>query len=169
MAGPAGGSITSQVATLTVTNAPILAAPSITTQPQPQTNLAGATVQFFVIASGTAPLTHQWRFFGTNLPGATARLSFEDLVPGWPATDGNRAVLKLINEASRDLGASASSTLWRITIPNLAPAIVAGGLLVFTLSLDEFVLAFFTASASARAWVITRPRPAISIPVPGRP
>jgi glutamate carboxypeptidase len=39
-----------------------------------------------------------------NLPGTTARLSFEDLVPGWPATDGNRAVLTLIDEASRDLG-----------------------------------------------------------------
>jgi glutamate carboxypeptidase len=39
-----------------------------------------------------------------NLPGTTARLSIEDLVPGWPATEGNRAVLKLIDEASRDLG-----------------------------------------------------------------
>jgi glutamate carboxypeptidase len=39
-----------------------------------------------------------------NLPRTTARLSFEDLVPGWPATDGNRAVLKRIDAASRDLG-----------------------------------------------------------------
>jgi len=39
-----------------------------------------------------------------NLPGTTAGLSFEDLVPGWPATDGNRAVLKLVDGASRDLG-----------------------------------------------------------------
>jgi spermidine/putrescine transport system permease protein len=36
------------------------------------------------------------------------------------------------------------ATFFRITIPTLAPAIVAGGLLVFTLSLDEFVIAFFT-------------------------
>jgi len=39
-----------------------------------------------------------------NLLGTNARLSVEDLVPGWPATDGNRAVLKLIDEVSRDLG-----------------------------------------------------------------
>jgi spermidine/putrescine transport system permease protein len=49
-----------------------------------------------------------------------------------------------LEEASRDLGASATSTFIRITVPNLAPAIIAGALLVFTLSLDEFVMAFFT-------------------------
>jgi spermidine/putrescine transport system permease protein len=49
-----------------------------------------------------------------------------------------------LEEASRDLGATATSTFFRVTVPNLAPAIVAGALLVFTLSLDEFVIAFFT-------------------------
>ena len=39
-----------------------------------------------------------------NLPRTAARLTFEDRAPGWPATDGNRAVLNLIDEASRDLG-----------------------------------------------------------------
>jgi spermidine/putrescine transport system permease protein len=49
-----------------------------------------------------------------------------------------------LEEASRDLGATAVGTFVRITIPSLAPGIVAGALLVFTLSLDEFVIAFFT-------------------------
>jgi spermidine/putrescine transport system permease protein len=49
-----------------------------------------------------------------------------------------------LEEASRDLGASAVATFLRITLPSLAPAIIAGALLVFTLSLDEFVIAFFT-------------------------
>lgn len=49
-----------------------------------------------------------------------------------------------LEEASRDLGSSAVGTFFRITIPSLTPAIVAGALLVFTLSLDEFVIAFFT-------------------------
>ena len=49
-----------------------------------------------------------------------------------------------LEEASRDLGASATGTFFRITVPLLAPAIIAGALLVFTLSLDEFVVAFFT-------------------------
>lgn len=49
-----------------------------------------------------------------------------------------------LEEASRDLGATAVVTFFRITLPALAPAIIAGALLVFTLSLDEFVIAFFT-------------------------
>lgn len=51
-----------------------------------------------------------------------------------------------LEEASRDLGASATRTFLRVTLPQLAPAIVAGALLAFTLSLDEFVIAFFTAA-----------------------
>lgn len=49
-----------------------------------------------------------------------------------------------LEEASRDLGASAVRTFVRVTLPQLAPGIVAGALLSFTLSLDEFVIAFFT-------------------------
>lgn len=52
-----------------------------------------------------------------------------------------------IVEASRDLGASGWTTFWRVTFPVLLPAIVAGGLLAFTLSVDEFIIAFFTAGA----------------------
>lgn len=48
-----------------------------------------------------------------------------------------------LEEASRDLGASAITTFFRVTLPSLAPGIVAGALLVFTLSLDEFVVTYF--------------------------
>ncbi len=47
-------------------------------------------------------------------------------------------------EAARDLGDSAVGAFFRITLPSLAPGIMAGALLAFTLSLDEFVIAFFT-------------------------
>jgi spermidine/putrescine transport system permease protein len=52
-----------------------------------------------------------------------------------------------IVEASRDLGASAWRTFWRVTFPVILPAIIAGALLAFTLSVDEFIIAFFTAGA----------------------
>ncbi|EKE71860.1 MULTISPECIES: ABC transporter permease [Roseobacteraceae] len=52
-----------------------------------------------------------------------------------------------IVEASADLGASTFTTLKRVIIPVLMPAIVAGALLAFTLSVDEFIIAFFTAGA----------------------
>jgi spermidine/putrescine transport system permease protein len=52
-----------------------------------------------------------------------------------------------IVEASRDLGASAWRTFWRVTFPVILPAVIAGALLAFTLSVDEFIIAFFTAGA----------------------
>ncbi|MFK7994330.1 MAG: ABC transporter permease [Granulosicoccus sp.] len=52
-----------------------------------------------------------------------------------------------IVEASADLGASTFTTLMRVVFPVLMPAILAGSLLAFTLSVDEFIIAFFTAGA----------------------
>ncbi|MFG1949413.1 ABC transporter permease [Nonomuraea sp. NPDC048826] len=49
-----------------------------------------------------------------------------------------------LEEASRDLGAGPVTTFMKITLPQLTPGIVAGALLAFTLSLDEFVIAYFT-------------------------
>jgi len=50
-----------------------------------------------------------------------------------------------IEEAGRDLYASSFYQFRRVTLPLLAPGIVAGGMLAFTLSLDDFVISFFTA------------------------
>ncbi len=52
-----------------------------------------------------------------------------------------------IVEASSDLGASLPVTLWRVVLPVVLPAVIAGALLAFTLSVDEFIIAFFTAGA----------------------
>ncbi|MCX6928321.1 MAG: immunoglobulin domain-containing protein, partial [Verrucomicrobia bacterium] len=60
-------SATSAVATLTV-----LVPPAITGHPQSQTNIAGTTATFSVTATGTTPLSYQWRKQGIGLPGATA-------------------------------------------------------------------------------------------------
>jgi spermidine/putrescine transport system permease protein len=48
-------------------------------------------------------------------------------------------------EAALDLGASWWTITWRILLPLLAPGILAGGLLTFTLSIDDFVISFFVA------------------------
>lgn len=64
------GSITSAISTLTVIGLPV--PPSITAQPQSQVANLGSNVTFTVVATGTAPLAYQWRFFGTNLLGAAA-------------------------------------------------------------------------------------------------
>jgi spermidine/putrescine transport system permease protein len=49
-----------------------------------------------------------------------------------------------LEEASRDLGASAWQTFWNVTVPYMVPGIIAGALLAFTLSLDDFVITQFT-------------------------
>ncbi|WP_426014682.1 ABC transporter permease [Caulobacter sp. DWR2-3-1b2] len=49
-----------------------------------------------------------------------------------------------MEEAARDLGAGEWRTIWDVILPHMAPALVAGALLAFTLSLDDFVITFFT-------------------------
>jgi spermidine/putrescine transport system permease protein len=54
-----------------------------------------------------------------------------------------------LEEAARDLGASDWQAFWRITFPILSPGILAGALLAFTLSLDDFVVTFFNAGVGS--------------------
>jgi sugar lactone lactonase YvrE len=46
----------------------VLVPPTINAQPQSRVNVAGTTASFTVTATGTAPLSYQWLFNGTNLP-----------------------------------------------------------------------------------------------------
>ncbi len=55
-----------------------------------------------------------------------------------------------IIEASLDLGATDRQTFFKIIIPMLRPALIASGLLVFIISLDDFLIAFFCAGTSAQ-------------------
>ena len=52
-------------------------------------------------------------------------------------------------EAARDLGAPPLVTIRRIVLPLAAPGIVAGALVAFTLSVDDFLIAYFTAGPGA--------------------
>lgn len=51
---------------------------------------------------------------------------------------------KSVEEAAMDLGANEWITFWRVTLPSIAPGVLAGAMLAFTLSLDDFVITFFT-------------------------
>jgi len=54
---------------------------------------------------------------------------------------------RTLEEAAQDLYANAWQTFRRITLPMMMPGIVGGALLAFTLSLDDFVITFFTSGA----------------------
>ncbi|MBI2975555.1 MAG: ABC transporter permease [Chloroflexi bacterium] len=51
---------------------------------------------------------------------------------------------KSVEEAAMDLGANEVTTFWRVTLPIIAPGVLSGALLAFTLSLDDFIITFFT-------------------------
>lgn len=55
-----------------------------------------------------------------------------------------------LEEAAMDLGAPPALAFRRVLVPFLMPAIVAGALMAFTLSLDELIVTYFTASAGTR-------------------
>lgn len=52
---------------------------------------------------------------------------------------------KYIEEAAMDLGATPWQTFVKVTLPVIAPGVIAGALLTFTLSIDDVVISFFVA------------------------
>jgi spermidine/putrescine transport system permease protein len=54
-----------------------------------------------------------------------------------------------LEEAALDLGARPVQTFWRVTLPLILPGIVSGALLVFTLSIDDYVITSFVAGVGA--------------------
>lgn len=54
-----------------------------------------------------------------------------------------------LEEAAMDLGANRWQTFWRVTLPVIAPGVVAGALLVFTLSIDDYIITSFVAGPGA--------------------
>ncbi len=52
-----------------------------------------------------------------------------------------------LTEAARDCGATPAEAFRYVTLPLIAPGVIAGALMAFTLSIDDFVITFFTAGA----------------------
>src|SRR5215217_1849621 len=54
-----------------------------------------------------------------------------------------------LEEAAQDLGCTPSQSFLKVTLPNIFPAVLAGWMLAFTLSLDDLVIASFTSGPGA--------------------
>ena len=52
-------------------------------------------------------------------------------------------------DAARDLGASPTKAFFWVLVPTILPGIIAGWLMAFTLSLDDFVITFFTSGVGS--------------------
>lgn len=91
---------------------------------------------FIENASGTRAVPG----FGTIIIGHVAfNISYVAIVVRARLADMNPH----LEEAAADLGANGWRTFWRVTFPLMMPGILAGALLAFTLSLDDFVVTFF--------------------------
>lgn len=141
-AGPArSGSITIGSATFTI-NQGAATPVAITAQPAARNVAFGANVSFTVAAAGTAPLTYQWRFNGTNLvnggsvAGATTSTLF--LVNVQHANSGNYSV---VVSNLRGSAASANAALLVNTPPALMPiasrVTVRASLVTFTAAASD--------------------------------
>jgi spermidine/putrescine transport system permease protein len=83
---------------------------------------------------GTIAIAHS--VFGTAYVALVVGTRLHDLDPN-------------LEEAARDLGANAWQTFYRVTLPLIWPGMVGGALLAFTLSFDDFVIAFFVTGPGA--------------------
>jgi uncharacterized repeat protein (TIGR02543 family) len=121
------GMVTSATATLAVLAAPV--APTITTQPQSQTVPAGTSATFTVVASGTQPLSYQWRLNGTSIAGAAS--------PSLVTTQAGNYSVIVSNVAGTATSTTATLTVQSAVAPTIStqPAsltIMEGGTATFT-------------------------------------
>ncbi len=66
-----------------------------------------------------------------------------------------RQLNKHLYEAALDLGSTPAQALWKVIIPEIMPGIITGMLLAFTLSIDDFVISFFTTGSGVSTLSIT--------------
>jgi ABC-type spermidine/putrescine transport system permease subunit II len=108
----------------------------------PELVIAISLLLFFVdggFALGDATMVISHSLFGTAVVVLIVRSRYASM---------GRA----LEQASADLGAGFWATLRQVTLPPLAPAILAGGLLAFTFSFDDVVGSQFTSGAGNQTW-----------------
>ena len=59
-----------------------------------------------------------------------------------------RQMDKNLVDAAQDLGCTWMQAFWRVILPEIKPGIVSGALIAFTMSVDDFVISYFTAGSS---------------------
>lgn len=107
--------------------------------------ITGLSLLLLFVAFAPLPLVPDQRGFSTiAIAHITLTLSYVTVV-----VQSRLATMdESVEEAAMDLGARPTKVFLLITLPIIAPAIVSGWLLAFTLSLDDLVIASFTAGPS---------------------
>ncbi len=58
-------------------------------------------------------------------------------------------------DAAQDLGCTWMQAFWKVILPEIKPGIVSGALIAFTMSVDDFVISYFTAGSSTQTLAMT--------------
>ncbi len=153
VSGPGVTNTLTQSAYIVVTNSAAVTLsnpPSITTQPQDQVLLAGRDAVFTVQATGTLPLTYQWRFGGTDISGATDSGYTR---PNVQPPDGGLYDVVVTNTFN-----SVTSSAARLTVVNrpllMAPSLLSDGTFTFLLSGDAGFNYAIEATTNLTDWAV---------------
>ena len=117
-----GARSTSDAVTISVTSAGT--GPTITDQPDSVTNVIGQTVTFSVTATGSDPLSYQWRFLGSDIDGATTNtLTLTNV----QLSDAGEYVVFVNNDFGSELSAAAVLTVLDGDIPRITTTSLPNG------------------------------------------
>ena len=108
----------------------------------PEICMGVSLAMFFAYSGWSVPSEAPWPLNLTNITVAhiTFSFPFAAMVIRTRLASFNREM----EEAAKDLGATEFQVFRDILLPHMKPGLIAGGLLAFTLSLDDFVITFFT-------------------------
>ncbi len=66
-----------------------------------------------------------------------------------------RQMDKNLIDAAQDLGCTWMQAFWKVILPEIKPGVVSGALIAFTMSVDDFVISYFTAGSSTSTLAMT--------------
>ena len=102
--------------------------------------VTGISMMLLFVFAGTLMHRQGVLGFGTML---IAHITFQlpyvilNILPRFRAMDG------YLTEAAQDLGCTPVQAFFKVTLPQIRPGVIAGAIMAFTLSLDDFVISYF--------------------------
>ncbi|MFL5804879.1 MAG: ABC transporter permease [Roseiflexaceae bacterium] len=115
----------------------------------PEVVMALSLLAFFAFSFGIIEQITGWQIRLSLMTVIISHIAFSISFVVVVVRASLRGFDRRLEEAAQDLGANEWQTFRRITFPLILPGIVGGALLAFTLSLDDFIISFFTTGPGA--------------------